>query len=117
MKIRFAELASLPVVPLPLTRHARLRLTERRLDEAALGIVQLYGRAVRVRGAEIFVIGRREVARHRPLGVDLRPYEGVQVVCSPDGHVLTAYRNHDLSRLRPRRRRAGRRHGAGRGAL
>jgi len=38
-------------------------------------------------------------------GVDLRGYEGIQVICAEDNVVVTAYRNQDLSNLRSRRRR------------
>lgn len=63
------------------------------------------------RGARIYAIGRREVERYRAQGVDLDPFEGVQVVTKLDGAVLTVYRNRDLRGLRrddhPRRRRKG----------
>jgi hypothetical protein len=38
-------------------------------------------------------------------GVDLRRYEGIQVICAEDNVVVTAYRNQDLSNLRSRRPR------------
>lgn len=40
-------------------------------------------------------------------GVDLSGVEGVQVVCSRDGAILTVYRNKNFRGLRPR---GGRRH-------
>lgn len=68
-----------------------------------------YGRVVHVRGAEIHAIGRKEVLRYRQRGIDLRMYEGIQVVCRPGaGVVLTVYRNRDLRGLRPHRRSAAR---------
>ena len=92
-----------------LSRHGRQQMHARRLSiraiEAALG----FGRVVHTRGAAIHTLGRREVDRLARRRLDLRPYEGVQVVCAPDGGVLTAYRNRDFRRLRPRRRR-GREH-------
>lgn len=64
-----------------------------------------YGRVVR--GS--YVIGSREVKRYRAYGIDLSPFEGIQVVTKPNEAVLTVYRNRDLRRLRrddhPRRRR------------
>jgi len=82
----------------------------RHIDEAALEAALLYGRLVHVRGAEFHVIGRKEVERWAAVGVDLTPFEGVQVVCSSEGAVLTVYRNRDLRQLRPQRsRRPGRR--------
>ena len=85
---------------LPLTTHARLRMDGRRIPEAAVAAVLEHGRAVWARGALIHAVGRREVARAARHGVDLRPCEGVQVVCSPDGGVVTVYRNHDFRPLR-----------------
>jgi len=57
------------------------------------------------------VIGRNEVERLIRQGIDLRDYEGVHVVRSADGDIITVYRNRDLRGLRPRRRRGS----AGRG--
>lgn len=37
-------------------------------------------------------------------GADLRELEGMHVVCSPEGVILTVYRNHDLRGLKPSRR-------------
>lgn len=60
-----------------------------------------YGRAVHRRGAVIHAIGRKEVERFREEeDIDLSDCEGVQVVCSTEGSVLTVYRNHDFSGLR-----------------
>jgi hypothetical protein len=88
-----------------LTRHARQRSAARRVGVAAIEAALEYGRVFHVRGAEIHVIGRKEVFRYRRRGVDLREYEGVQVVCQPGGGlILTAYRNRDFRGLRPRRR-------------
>jgi hypothetical protein len=94
----------------PMTKHAAERISSRRLAPGAAAAL-LFGRVVRTRGAEIFVIGRKEVTRYALEGIDLSRHEGVQVVCGPGGGpVLTAYRNRELRRLRPRRRHG--RHGA-----
>ena len=92
-----------------LTRHARLRTSARRFGVAAIEAALAYGRIVHVRGAEIHVIGRKEVFRFRHRGIDLRDFEGVQVVCRPgSGLVLTAYRNRSFRGLRPHRRNSSR---------
>jgi len=91
-----------------LTRHARKRISARRLSYAAVQRVLEYGRVFHARGATIYAIGRKEVARFRLAGIDLTTEEGVQVVCRNDA-VMTAYRNHDFRGLRPRRRRRRRR--------
>jgi hypothetical protein len=91
-----------------LTKHACDRMSRRGLSEAAVAAAIAYGRIVHIRGAAIHAIGRKEVEWFEPDGIDL--YEGVQVVCSPEGAVLTVYRNRDFRGLRPRhgRRRAHR---------
>ena len=91
-----------------LTKHARERML-RRLPPIVVRHVVEYGRVVFVRGATIYAVGRKEVARFRREGVDLATGEGVQVVCSNDGAVMTVHRNHDFRGLRPRRRRRKRR--------
>lgn len=85
---------------LPLTDHARLRMDGRRIPAAAVAAVLDYGRVVWVRGAQVYALGRKEVDRAARRGLDLRAYAGLQVVCTPDGDVITVYRNHDFRGLR-----------------
>jgi hypothetical protein len=87
-----------------LTHHAIDRMAGRRLSEDAVSAALTYGRIAHVRGAKIFAIGRKEVDRYGRWGIDLRRFEGVQVVCSTDDSVMTVYRNRDFRQLRPRRR-------------
>lgn len=87
------------------TDHARKRLIKRSIDPAAVSAAIDYGRIVHVRGADIYVIGRREISLLRRHGLDLSKYEGVQVVCSRDGAIVTVYRNRNFRSLRPRRGR------------
>ena len=94
---------------LQLTHHAWRRIFGRGLPANVVEVAVRYGRKVYTRGACIIVIGRREVKRAGRKGVDLEAYEGAQVVCSPEGSVLTVYRNRDFSGLRPSRRRHSRR--------
>lgn len=86
-----------------LTKHARERMGARRLSPEAVETALDHGRIVRVRGAEIYAVGRREVEKLSRDGIDISRFEGVQVVCSPQGAILTVYRNRDFSGLRPRR--------------
>ncbi|GIW71168.1 MAG: hypothetical protein KatS3mg102_0710 [Planctomycetota bacterium] len=104
-----------------LTRHAAVRMAQRGISRRGVELALDFGRERFVRGARIFVIGRREIERARRCGVDLADLEGLHVVVSHDGHILTTYRNRDLRGLRPKRphggsrsRRKGRRwHGVG----
>lgn len=83
-----------------LTRHATARMTHRGIPAEVIETVIDYGRAVYTRGAVIHAIGRKEVERYRQEDIDLSDCEGVQVVCSTDGAVLTVYRNHRFRGLR-----------------
>jgi len=89
---------------LPLTDHAQRRMSQRGLSEDAIDAALTYGREVRTRGAVIYAIGKKDVRKHLADGVDLRAFEGIQVVCVSDGTILTVYKNRDFSGLRDRRR-------------
>ncbi len=69
----------------------------------AVEFALVYGRATWTRGARIFAIGRKEAERYRSSGINLEPFDGVHVVTTPDGSILTAYRNRDLRGLRKAR--------------
>jgi hypothetical protein len=87
--------------------HARRRMDSRRLSFTDVQAALDFGRTVYTRGAAIHVIGRKEVQHWLARGIDLTPCEGVHVVCTTAGHVLTTYRNRDLRGLRPCRRHRG----------
>lgn len=88
-----------------LTAHAAERMRTRRLSSVAVATTIAYGRVVHTRGADIYAIGRKEVVALARDGIDLTRFHGVQVVCSPDGKVLTVYRQRDFRSLRPSCRR------------
>jgi hypothetical protein len=90
-----------------MTNHAWSRCHSRGLSTDAIDAAIQYGRLVHVRGAAIHVIGKKEVQRFAAAGVDLKKFEGVQVVCNADDcAIMTVYRNHDLRGLRPHQRRS-----------
>ena len=97
-----------------LTSHAKERMATRRLRIDAIDAALIYGRVVYVRGADIYAIGRNEIARYGEEGIDLSAYDGVQVVVSANGVILTVYRNRSFNGLRHRRthRRRGFAHAA-----
>ncbi|MCA9177469.1 MAG: DUF4258 domain-containing protein [Planctomycetales bacterium] len=83
-----------------LSCHAFERMEQRDIDHEAIEVVLDYGREVYTRGAIVHAIGRREIEHWEREGIDLSRYDGVQVVCSQDGTVLTVYRNRNFRRLR-----------------
>ena len=84
--------------------HAWKRMSGRSVSPVAVEAVLRHGRVTYVRGAVIYALGRKEVRVQRLRGRDLTAFEGLHVVCSPDGAMLTTYRNHDFRSLRPRGR-------------
>jgi len=92
-----------------LTKHAYERMTTRSISRTAIEAALEFGRCVEIRGAQIFAIGRKEVEKYRRDGVDLREFEGTQVVVTASGAVMTVYRNSDFRSLRTRHRRSFRR--------
>ena len=91
-----------------LSLHAWQRMSGRGLSPDAIRRAINFGRVAYVRGATIYAVGRKEVERFERDGIDLSDVEGVQVVCSDSGAIMTVYRNRDFRNLRPRRRRARR---------
>ena len=86
------------------TEHALKRMGKRGITIQSVFQVMSFGRVLYRRGATIFVIGKKEVQYYQRDGVDLQEHEGIHVVVSRSGNVMTVYRNRALSRLRPRRR-------------
>ncbi|OGQ98413.1 MAG: hypothetical protein A2505_06255 [Deltaproteobacteria bacterium RIFOXYD12_FULL_55_16] len=89
-----------------LTNHASARMGSRRISHEDVAVVMGYGRVYHVRGAVIYVMGRREVASCLNDGLLSPGINGLQVVCSPeDDTVITVYRNKDFRGLRCRNAR------------
>ena len=88
-----------------MTHHAVQRMDSRRISVEAVEHVLEYGRLVRTRGANIYVIGRKEIFAGQSRGIDLAALDGLQVVCGADGSIVTVYRNRDFRTLRPCHRR------------
>ncbi len=99
-----------------LSRHGAIRAGSRGIPLDGVAAVVTYGRAVHTRNTVMFAIGRKEVARARRDKLDLPALEGVRVVCDPRGIVLTTYRNHDFSDLKPGRHHRRGRRGLGHGS-
>jgi hypothetical protein len=85
--------------PLPLTAHAKRRVHARRIPLEALDAAIQWGRAYRSRGDQIYRLDRRSVQHAAAQGVDLRAYEGVTVVVTPDARARTAWRNRTPHRI------------------
>lgn len=90
---------------LPLTDHAQMRMGQRGISERVVAMVLRYGRTMHARGVGYRVIGHKEVVRCAECGIDVSEADGVHVLVAHDGSVVTAYRNHELRKIRPSKRR------------
>jgi len=88
-----------------LTSHANLRMQQRGIAGHLVEEVLTYGRIIHARGLTFRVIGKKEVTRFAPKGIDLSHAEGIHVLVESDGSVITTYRNHDLRKIRPYKRK------------
>lgn len=88
-----------------LTHHASLRSQQRCISRPIIDLVTTYGREIHTRGATFMVVGRKEVDKYKSLGIDLSKAQGVHVLLSTEGQVITTYRNQDLRKIRPRKRK------------
>lgn len=82
-----------------MTKNALLRMRARRIPYEGVAATIAYGRAVETPRATVFALGRKDIRRHDTPYVNLRRYEGIQVVCV-NNKVVTVYRDRDLSALR-----------------
>ncbi|MBK7864305.1 MAG: hypothetical protein IPJ65_38045 [Archangiaceae bacterium] len=93
-----------------LSPQARLRTHDHALDlsHTAIEAALEFGRCVRSAAPGSSRSVARRSRKYQRDGVDLREFEGTQVVVTASGAVMTVYRNSDWS-LRTRRRRSFRR--------
>ena len=87
--------------PYFLTTHARVRMQQRGINREQLEQVLRFGRVVRAHGGVNFhVLGRKESRRYGLIDTDLPAAEGVHLLLSQEGVVITVYRTHELRKLR-----------------
>lgn len=88
-----------------LTRHALLPSQQRCISRTTIDLVITYGREIHTRGATFMVIGRKEADKCKDLEIDLSKAQGVQILLSTVGQVITTYRNQGLRKIRRRKRK------------
>ena len=86
-----------------LSSHVRVRMQQRGISEKAIEMTIVFGRLLYAKGAQTYVLGRKEVDYYRQEGVDLTAFEGIHVVTTKEKVILTSYRNRLLKHLRPSR--------------
>lgn len=60
-----------------------------------------YGRVIHSRRAVYHVIGNKEIKKYGDIEPELKKMNGIQLVMSSKGTVLTTFRNKDLRKVRP----------------
>ncbi len=85
-----------------LTLHATVRCRNRGIPTDAVDAAIQFGKHRAIRGADVYTLGWREVRFYADFGIDLARWEGIEVVCAHDGHVLTVYRNKNPRAFRDR---------------
>jgi len=84
-----------------LTHHAKTRMDGRGIASHTIQMVLEFGREIRAKGAIFHVIGKWEIQQFQKLEPRLKDLEGVQVLTTEDGRVITAYRNRNLRQIKP----------------
>ncbi len=97
-----------------LTDHGLVRMVQRSLDQSDIFECELWGRHARYQhgGVDLWRIDCGIIRRLSRLVPGLGRLEGVTVIESPEGVVITAYRNRVGRRLLRKRNRPGRGTGA-----
>ena len=76
-----------------LSKHAQRRSAQSNLCEQDVDLVCRYGVLERRTGVRFYFVRRREVDRYRAVEPRLDKLDGIVMVMSPDGVVITFYRN------------------------
>jgi hypothetical protein len=96
------EKDTLHVIPgLTNSKHAELRESQRGISQKQILLAYKYGRIIHARRATYYVIGIKEINKFGLIEPELKTMNGIQLVVSSDGTLLTVYRNKDLRKIRP----------------
>ena len=76
------------------TRHGKKRMAQRCISNNEIDLALAYGRHGYSRGAEVYVIGKKEILFAQLQGVCLQQYEGLHVVIAD--RLITVFRNKSL---------------------
>lgn len=83
------------------SKHASQREGQRGISKKQVILAYQYGRVIRSRRATYFVIGKKEIKKYGAIEPEIKEMNGIQLVMSSNGTILTAYRNKNLRKIRP----------------
>ena len=84
--------------------HASRRMQQRGITQEMITLTLQYGRVKYAKGAQHYIVGRKEVDYAAREGQDLRSCNGIHLLLSSEGEVITVYRNRSSVSVRPRKR-------------
>ena len=82
----------MPIAVVELTRHAQVRMQQRRISQDDVESVVTYGREFGTGNATVYVIGRREIQKNARVA-DLTHLNGLHAIVGPKGQLITTYRD------------------------
>lgn len=90
---------------LVISHHAQRRVDMRGVNQQVIELLLKFGREVKARGVLFYVVGKKEVQQSCKQEPALKDMEGMQVLTSEDGVIITTYRNKHLRQIRHDNRR------------
>jgi len=83
-----------------LTAHAKKRATQRGVKTNTLNDIVRFGRKTYQSGAIYYSIGRKEIQKHQKRLPAIKNMNGIHVVVSLTGKILTVFKNKDFAKIR-----------------
>jgi len=83
------------------SQHAQIREGQRGISQKQVLLAYQFGRVIHSRRAVYHVIGNKEIEKYGSIEPELKAMNGVQLVMSSNGTVLTAFRNKNIRKVRP----------------
>ena len=87
----------MPIAIVELTRHAQIRMQQRRISQDDVESVVMYGREFGTGDSVVYVIGRREIQENSKVA-DLTHLDGLHAIVGQKGRLITTYRDSEFRR-------------------
>lgn len=93
------QMMSQNAIKLGYTHHAHVRAAQRGFSAKQVATILRYGRKRYQAGAIYYSVGRKEIDQYAKESPQLKQMNGIHVVTSIEGAILTMFRNRDFSIL------------------